>query len=151
MTCNLTRRLRDLAGEKPRSAKTSPLELMQICFFTSTNIQVWVHCGSSARWSCSVLSEQQRAVNSEYIEQRNGRYYVAETRILLDSVIYSFNDGQSQGAIQEDFSSLKRGQIYGAIAFYLDHQAGVRRPRHSDGGSEPWTLGSNPAGAGAIV
>ena len=64
-------------------------------------------------------------MNSEYIEQRNGRYYVAGTRISLDSVIYSFNDGQSQEAIQEDFSSLKRGQIYSAIAFYLDHQAEI--------------------------
>jgi len=62
-------------------------------------------------------------MHSEYIEQRNGGYYVAGTRISLDSVVYSFNDGQSPEAIQEDFPSLKRGQIYGAIAFYLDHQA----------------------------
>ena len=40
---------------------------------------------------------------SEYIEQRNGGYYVAGTRISLDSVVYSFNDGQSPEAIQEDF------------------------------------------------
>ena len=39
--------------------------------------------------------------------------------------MYSFNDGQSPDAIQEDFPSLKRGQIYGAIAFYLDHQAEI--------------------------
>ena len=64
-------------------------------------------------------------MHSEYIEQRNGGYYVAGTRISLDSVVYSFNEGQSPEAIQEDFSSLKRAQIYGAIAFYLDHQAEV--------------------------
>ena len=64
-------------------------------------------------------------MHSEYIEQRNGGYYVAGTRISLDSVVYSFNDGQSPEAIQEDFPSLKRGQIYGAIAFYLDHQAEI--------------------------
>jgi uncharacterized protein (DUF433 family) len=62
-------------------------------------------------------------VHSEYIEQRNGGYYVAGTRISLDSVVYSFKEGQSPEAIQEDFPSLKRSQIYGAIAFYLDHQA----------------------------
>ena len=61
-------------------------------------------------------------MHSEYIEQRNGGYYVAGTRISLDSVVYSFNEGQSPEAIQEDFPSLKRSQIYGAIAFYLDHQ-----------------------------
>ena len=62
-------------------------------------------------------------MHSEYIEQRNGGYYVAGTRISLDSVVYSFNEGQSPEAIQKDFPSLKRAQIYGAIAFYLDHQA----------------------------
>lgn len=62
-------------------------------------------------------------MHSQYIEQRNGGYYVAGTRISLDSVVYSFNEGQSPEAIQEDFPLLKRSQIYGAIAFYLDHQA----------------------------
>jgi uncharacterized protein (DUF433 family) len=64
-------------------------------------------------------------MHSEYIEQRNGGYYVAGTRISLDSVVYSFNEGQSPEAIQEDFPLLKRSQIYGAIAFYLDHQAEI--------------------------
>ena len=64
-------------------------------------------------------------MHSEYIEQRNGGYYVAGTRISLDSVVYSFNEGQSPEAIQEDFPLLKRSQIYGAIAFYLDHQGEI--------------------------
>src|SRR2546429_9631070 len=64
-------------------------------------------------------------MHSEYIEQRNGGYYVAGTRISLDSVVYSFNRGNSPEAIQEDFPLLKRAQIYGAIAFYLEHQAEV--------------------------
>src|SRR5438270_6590425 len=64
-------------------------------------------------------------MHSEYIEERNGGYDVAGTRISLDSVVYSFNGGQSPEAIQEDFPSLKRSQIYGAIAFYLDHQAEI--------------------------
>lgn len=62
---------------------------------------------------------------SEYVERRNGGYYVAGTSISLDSVVCSFNQGQSPEAIQEDFPSLKRAQIYGAIAFYLDHQAEI--------------------------
>src|SRR5947209_19563815 len=61
-------------------------------------------------------------MQTEYIEQRNGGYYLAGTRISLDSIVYSFNEGQSPEAIQEDFPLLKRSQIYGAIAFYLDHQ-----------------------------
>jgi uncharacterized protein (DUF433 family) len=64
-------------------------------------------------------------MHGEYIEQRDGGYYLAGTRISLDSVVYSFNEGNSPEAIQEDFPLLKRAQIYGAIAFYLDHQAEV--------------------------
>jgi uncharacterized protein (DUF433 family) len=64
-------------------------------------------------------------MHNEYIEMRHGGYYVAGTRISLESVVYSFNGGQSPEAIQEDFPSLKRSQIYGAIAFYLDHQAEI--------------------------
>jgi uncharacterized protein (DUF433 family) len=66
-------------------------------------------------------------MNSEYIEERNGGYYVAGTRISLDSVVCSFERGNSPEAIQESFPLLKLAQIYGAIAFYLDHQAEVRQ------------------------
>jgi len=64
-------------------------------------------------------------MQSEYVEQRNRGYYVAGVRISLDSIVYSFNEGQSPEAILEDFPLLKRSQIYGAIAFYLDHQAEI--------------------------
>ncbi len=52
-------------------------------------------------------------------------YYLAGTRVSLDSVVYSFREGHSPEAIQEDFPLLKRSQIHGAIAFYLDHEAEV--------------------------
>jgi len=66
-------------------------------------------------------------MHGEYIEQRNGGYYLAGTRISLDSVVYLFHEGQSPDAIQGDFPSLKRAQVCGAIAFYLDHQAEIDR------------------------
>ena len=65
-------------------------------------------------------------MNSEYIEERNGGYYVAGTRISLDSVVYSFERGNSIEAIQKELPLLRLSQIYGAIAFYLDHQEAVR-------------------------
>lgn len=64
-------------------------------------------------------------MRSEYLEQRDGGYYVPGTRISLDSVVYSLKEGQSPEAIQDDFPLLKRSQIYGAIAFYLDHEAEI--------------------------
>jgi len=66
-------------------------------------------------------------MTSEYIEERNGGYYIAGTRISLDSVVYSFERGNSPEAIQKEFPLLRLPQIYGAIAFYLDHQAEVQR------------------------
>ncbi|MBI4876171.1 MAG: DUF433 domain-containing protein [Acidobacteria bacterium] len=66
-------------------------------------------------------------MTSEYIEERNGGYYIAGTRMSLDSVVYSFERGNSLEAIQNEFPLLRLPQIYGAIAFYLDHQAEVRR------------------------
>jgi uncharacterized protein (DUF433 family) len=65
-------------------------------------------------------------MSSEYIDERNGGYYVAGTRISLDSVVYSFERGNTPDTIQEEFPLLRLPQIYGAIAFYLDHQASVR-------------------------
>jgi uncharacterized protein (DUF433 family) len=60
---------------------------------------------------------------SEYIEQRNGGYYVAGTRISLDSVVCAFNRGDSPERILERYPFLgKAARVYGAIAFYLDHQ-----------------------------
>jgi uncharacterized protein (DUF433 family) len=64
-------------------------------------------------------------MHAGYIEQRNGGYYVAGTRISLDSVVYSFQRGNSPEGIQAEYPLLKRSQIYGAIAFYLDHQADI--------------------------
>lgn len=64
---------------------------------------------------------------NEYIERRNGGYYIAGTRISLDSVAYSFNRGNSPEGVQAEYPLLKRAQIYGAIAFYLDNRETVDR------------------------
>jgi uncharacterized protein (DUF433 family) len=59
---------------------------------------------------------------SEYIEQRNGGFYVAGRRVSLDSIVYSVNAGDSPQTIRQNFSSLSLEQVYGAIAFYLAHE-----------------------------
>ena len=62
---------------------------------------------------------------AEYIEQREGGFYVAGTRVSLDSLVYGFRSGESPETIQQQFPSLSLEQVYGAIAFYLGHQAEV--------------------------
>jgi uncharacterized protein (DUF433 family) len=67
---------------------------------------------------------------SEYIEQRNGGFYVAGTRVSLDSIVYSFKGGDSPETIRQNFSSLTLEQVYGAIAFYLAHEQEVNANIH---------------------
>ena len=66
-------------------------------------------------------------MTSEPIEERNGGYYLAGTRISLDSVVYSFKRGNSPEAIQAEYAFLTLAQIRGAIAFYLEHREAVDR------------------------
>jgi hypothetical protein len=46
-------------------------------------------------------------------------------RISLDSIVCAFREGRSPETICEDFEGLTLAHVYGAIAFYLDHQADV--------------------------
>jgi uncharacterized protein (DUF433 family) len=62
---------------------------------------------------------------NEHVEQREGVYYVPGTRISLDSIVYAFREGCSPESIREDFEGLTLPDVYGSIAFYLDHQSDI--------------------------
>jgi uncharacterized protein (DUF433 family) len=62
---------------------------------------------------------------TDYIERREGGYYIAGTRVSLDSLVYAFHSGEIPEAIQQQYPSLSLEQVYGAITFYLGHQAEV--------------------------
>jgi uncharacterized protein (DUF433 family) len=57
----------------------------------------------------------------EYVEMRNGGYYVAGSRVSLASIIYEYRDGAAAETIRQNFPTLSLEQIHGAIAFYLGH------------------------------
>ncbi|MGB9179834.1 MAG: DUF433 domain-containing protein [Pyrinomonadaceae bacterium] len=61
-------------------------------------------------------------MSKEYVEQQEGVYRIAGTRVSLDSVVYAFRRGASPESIQRSFPTLALEQIYGAITFYLAHQ-----------------------------
>ncbi len=61
----------------------------------------------------------------EYVEKRNGGYYVMGSRVSLESVIYPFLDGASPETIVEEFPTLSLEQVYGTITFYLAHRAKI--------------------------
>lgn len=59
----------------------------------------------------------------KYVEKLDHVYRVKDTRIALDSLVYQFRAGRSPEAIQDAFPTLSLGQVYGALAFYLDNQS----------------------------
>jgi uncharacterized protein (DUF433 family) len=59
------------------------------------------------------------AMAKEYVEMRDGGYYVAGTRVSLDSIAYGFLNGRSAEEIQQSFPTLDLEQVYGGITFYL--------------------------------
>ena len=64
-------------------------------------------------------------MNREYVEQHDGGYRVADTRVSLDSIVYAFWGGQTAESIAQSFPVLTLEQVYGAIAFYLAHRSDI--------------------------
>ncbi len=66
------------------------------------------------------------ASGNQYVELRNGGYYVAGTRIGLDVVIRDFRNGRSAEAIFDAYPSIgSLAKVYGAITFVLEHPTEV--------------------------
>ena len=61
----------------------------------------------------------------EYVEQRESGYYLAGSRVSLDSVVYEFLKGETPEGIIQSFPSLSLEQVYGAIAFYLAQRSEI--------------------------
>src|ERR1700688_211890 len=61
----------------------------------------------------------------EYVEEKDGNYYVAGTRISLDSIVHAFRRGESPETICQNFELLRLEEVYGAIAYYLANLADI--------------------------
>jgi uncharacterized protein (DUF433 family) len=64
-------------------------------------------------------------MSKKYVTQVHGAYRICGTRVSLDSVVYAFLHGLSPESIVDSFPALTLEQVYGAIAYYLAHQAEV--------------------------
>ena len=63
----------------------------------------------------------------EYVEQREGGYYIAGSRVSLASVVYAFLRGESPEDIAESFPAIALEQVFGAVAFYLANREMIDR------------------------
>ena len=62
-------------------------------------------------------------MENQYVEKREEGYWIAGTRVSLDSVVFAFLDGLSPETIaSECFPVLTLEQVFGAITFYLGHR-----------------------------
>lgn len=57
-----------------------------------------------------------------YIEQRDGGYYIAGTRVPLECIAFEFGKGASVESIRQTFPALTLEEVYGAVAFYISHR-----------------------------
>jgi uncharacterized protein (DUF433 family) len=63
----------------------------------------------------------------EYVAQRDNGYFIADTRVSLDSVVYAFLRGESPEGLADSFPALQLEQIFGALAFYMAHRDTIDR------------------------
>jgi len=62
----------------------------------------------------------------QYVEKRDDIYWVANTRVSLDSVVGVFLEGLApETIVAECFPLLTLEQVYGAITWYLAHRSEV--------------------------
>lgn len=64
-------------------------------------------------------------MSGQYVEQRDGGYWVAGSRVSLDSVVYAFLEGQTAETIAQSFPVLALEQVYGSVAYYLANRAEI--------------------------
>jgi uncharacterized protein (DUF433 family) len=55
----------------------------------------------------------------------DGTIRISGSRVTLDSLVGEFKRGATAEQIQEDFPSLGLREVYGAIAYYLEHMEAV--------------------------
>ncbi len=60
----------------------------------------------------------------------DGTIRIRGSRVTLDSVINEFRQGATAEQIQDDFPSLTLREVYGAIAYYLEHTEDIERYLH---------------------
>ncbi|HEV2852716.1 MAG TPA: DUF433 domain-containing protein [Thermoanaerobaculia bacterium] len=66
-------------------------------------------------------------MGTEYVERRDQGYWIPQTRVSLDSIVYAFLSGQTAESIAQSFPVLNLEQVYGAITYYLAHRSEIDR------------------------
>jgi len=63
----------------------------------------------------------------EFVERRDGSFYLIGSRVPLAHLVGEFQLGESPEAIRSHYPTLSLEQVYGAIAFFLGHKEDVEK------------------------
>jgi uncharacterized protein (DUF433 family) len=55
----------------------------------------------------------------DYIEKRDGGFWIVGKRVALDTIVYAYVSGHSPESIREALPVLTLEEVHGALAFYL--------------------------------
>ena len=66
-------------------------------------------------------------MSREFVEHRDGSFYLIGSRVPLARLIWEFQRGESPEAIQSHYPTLSLEQVYGAITFYLGNKDEVEK------------------------
>ncbi len=61
----------------------------------------------------------------EFVERREGGFYVHGTRVPLDCIVDEYLNGEEPIAIQTHYDTLSLETVMGAIEYYLSHKPEV--------------------------
>ena len=64
-------------------------------------------------------------MNKQYVENVDGIYRLANTRVSLDSIVYAFWRGQTAESIAQSLPVLTLEHVYGALTFYLANKSAI--------------------------
>jgi uncharacterized protein (DUF433 family) len=63
----------------------------------------------------------------EFVERRDGSFYLIGSRVPLATIVHDFKNGDAPETIHSNLSTLSLEQVYGAITFYLGNKGEVER------------------------
>jgi len=63
----------------------------------------------------------------DYIQRREGSFYLIVSGVPLAHVVYEFQNGAAPEAVRLGYPTLSLEQVYGVIAFYLANKEEVDR------------------------
>lgn len=61
-------------------------------------------------------------MSDKYVQARDGNLYVGKSRVTAVTILINWQAGQTPEEIHEGFPSVPLADIYGTIAYYLEHQ-----------------------------